>query len=104
MNPGTITAHLHPLLVHLPIGILLAAFALECMVWWKGRDELRPAIQLSVILGAFSAALSAFSGWLLFREGGYDESVATPHQYWGFFTAGIFILLAWLKEDKWRRP
>ena len=104
MNPGSITAHLHPLLVHLPIGILLAAFALECLVWWKGRDDLRPAIQLSVVLGAVSAALSALSGWLLFREGGYDESVATPHQYWGFFTAGIFILLAWLKQDKWRRP
>lgn len=104
MNPGSITAHLHPLLVHLPIGILLAAFALECMVWWKGRDDFRPAIQLSVALGAVSAALSALSGWLLFREGGYDESVATPHQYWGFFTAGMFILLALLKQDKWRRP
>ena len=104
MNPATIIAHLHPLLVHLPIGILLVAFALECMVWWKGRDDFRPAIQLSVALGAISAALSALSGWLLFREGGYDESVATPHQYWGFFTAGIFALLTLLKQDKWRRP
>jgi len=104
VNPGSITAHLHPLLVHLPIGILLVSFALECMVWWKGRDEFRPAIHISVILGAIAAALSALSGWLLAGEGGYDEAAVTPHQYWGFFTTGIFIVLSLLKEDKWRRP
>ncbi|MBL7826102.1 MAG: chitobiase/beta-hexosaminidase C-terminal domain-containing protein, partial [Saprospiraceae bacterium] len=97
-------SHLHPLLVHLPIGILLAAFVLEAMARWMGQVQLRPAVQLMIGLGLTAAVLSAGTGWLLGRGGGYDQELLTKHQYWGFGTVAIFGILWWYKSGKLYLP
>ena len=54
----------HPLLVHLPIGILLFGFAL--MLYQKVRKvDVTEAISLAWLAGAVAALLSCGAGWLL---------------------------------------
>ncbi len=68
---GLFIGRFHPLLVHLPIGFLLLAVALE---WWPG-DKARLAIQTSWVLGAMSAVAAAVCGWLLARESGGGDTL-----------------------------
>lgn len=84
----------HPLLVHLPIGILLLAFGLECLARWRQREELRPAIRLALAAGALSALITAGTGWVLAQNGGYDAALLQRHQWLGFGAAAL-ALAAW---------
>ncbi len=77
----TLIGRLHPLLVHLPIGILLLALLLE---WLSTRDfyaGLKPAADLSLLLGVCSAVLSCCTGWLLSQTGDYDPGLVLVHQW-----------------------
>lgn len=91
---------LHPLLVHLPIGILLLSFGLECLARWQNRSDLRPAIRLALGAGAVSAVLTAGTGWWLARQGGYEETLLQQHQWLGI-GAATTALASWLGQ---RRP
>ncbi|CAN5507236.1 ribonuclease inhibitor [soil metagenome] len=77
----------HPLLVHLPIGILLLAFILEWFSYQKKFEGIRPAVGPSLMVGSLSALLSVFTGYLLSLEGGYDDTILQWHQYLGISTA-----------------
>ena len=92
---------LHPLVVHLPIGILLLAFLLEVLSRFRGYKKLSKAVPISIALGSVSAILASISGWLLSQEGGYDEPLIDQHKYSGLATAALaLILLAifyWIK-------
>jgi len=73
--------HLHPLLVHLPIGILLLGFLLE-IVYRKKHSTISKEIILTVLLiGAISAVISLATGWLLGEDGGYDETLLFRHRW-----------------------
>ncbi len=61
----------HPLIVHLPIGLLLLAVVLE---WWPGRKA-RPAVHVAWVLGAVSAITAAGCGWLLAAESGGGDTL-----------------------------
>ncbi|MBK8923067.1 MAG: chitobiase/beta-hexosaminidase C-terminal domain-containing protein [Saprospirales bacterium] len=86
---------LHPLLVHLPIGILLLVFGLECLARWRGRADLRPAIRLALAAGALAAAASAGTGWWLAQQGGYDDALLQRHQWLGLSTVALAVLAWW---------
>jgi uncharacterized membrane protein len=60
----------HPLLVHLPIGILIVAALLEIAGRWSGRAALSVAAGPVLVAGAFTALLSAGAGYLLGHTGG----------------------------------
>lgn len=99
-----IIGRLHPLLVHLPIGILFLAFGLECLVRWQRRADLRPAVDLALAAGALSALASAATGWLLSQQGGYEDTVLQRHQWLGF-TAAALSFLVWLGKNRtWYFP
>ncbi len=93
--------HLHPLLVHLPIGILLLAFVLECMARWFSQVQLKPAIDWAILIGLLVAALSALSGWLLAADGGYDNEILLWHRWLGVGTVGLFGLVWLLRNSRW---
>lgn len=95
---------LHPVLVHLPIGILLLAFGLECLARWRRRHDLHPAIQLALAVGALSAVAAAGTGWLLSRQGGYDDIVLPRHQWLGFGAAVMALLTWWSQTKHWYFP
>ena len=85
----------HPLLVHLPIGILWMAFLFELLSRFKGYGKIKSAVRPALFLGACSAVISAFTGYWLSQEGGYDERLLRVHQYLGIGTA-IFALIIYL--------
>lgn len=79
----------HPVLVHLPIGILLLGVILH----WLSRKEqfhnLRPGIGITLLLGASSAILSCISGLFLAQGGEYDVTVLDKHKWLGITVAII---------------
>ncbi len=89
INPG----RLHPLLVHLPIGILLFAFLLEALKRWKKDDTLNSAIGLALLAGALFAVASAVTGLQLSEEGGYDDALLARHKWLGIAMAGVSVAL-----------
>lgn len=77
----------HPLLVHLPIGVLFLAFIFECLSLRRRHRKLRSAVQPALLWGGVFAVAAAISGFFLRQEGGYDESLADLHQNFGIATA-----------------
>lgn len=88
--------HFHPLVVHLPIGILLFAFFLE-LIQYQTTNNFSQAILLGTVLGTAFAIVSAVMGWLLSLDGGYDESLLNNHQYAGWTLCFFCILLVVVK-------
>lgn len=99
-----IFGRLHPLIVHLPIGILILAFGLECLARFGRRADVRPAIRLSLAAGALTALLAAGTGWLLGQQGGYDEVLLQRHQWSAFCAAALAALAWWGRERNWYFP
>src|SRR5687768_538203 len=89
----------HPLVVHLPIGILLIAFLFEAFSLLKGYKKLRIAVQPSLLLGTLSAVLSVISGLFLSREGGYEDDLLNAHRNAGIATALFSVLLYFLRKN-----
>ena len=54
---------LHPLLVHFPIGLILAAAAAELVAIHTGRADWRTIAAANVRAGAAMGALTAIAGW-----------------------------------------
>src|SRR5687767_12909334 len=85
---------LHPLVVHLPIGILLMTFLFEVLSRFRGYKKLRIAANVSLVLGTASAMAASLSGWLLSQEdSGYDERLVKQHLIAGLSTAILSLLL-----------
>ena len=75
----------HPLLLHLPIGMLVGLGMLECVAVIRRQAA---ASRLLVLIAASSAILGAVSGWVLHLEPGYASSeVLEWHQRLGIATA-----------------
>jgi uncharacterized membrane protein len=84
---------LHPLLVHLPIGILLFAFALILFQRFQ-KVEVDVAISFALLLGSISAVFASAAGWFLAQSGEYDADLVFQHQWMGIGTA-VFSLAAY---------
>ncbi|MCP9770576.1 hypothetical protein EGI22_21930 [Lacihabitans sp. LS3-19] len=82
MDFSKIIGQFHPLLVHLPIGILLFAFVLIIYERWQ-KANLLSAISIALLLGSFAAALSCLTGWFLAQSGDYDAELVEKHQWTG---------------------
>jgi uncharacterized membrane protein len=91
----------HPLVVHLPIGILLLAFFFEGLSLFKKYRKLGGAVQPSLLIGALAAIISAVTGYLLSLEGGYETDTLNVHQYLGIATAIFAIGLYYLRKNRW---
>ncbi len=84
----------HPVVVHLPIGILFLVIALEFL-----RDKLNitsGTISWILIAGAMTAAISAALGWLLAEGGGYGGDTLFWHRWLGISVAVIALLAWWI--------
>jgi uncharacterized membrane protein len=100
--------HLHPVLVHLPIGILL----LGCLFLWQSRKDrfahLQPAINIILLLGMISAILACITGFILSQTGDYDQEAVDLHQWMGIsVTVASAITYFFHKKislQKWQLP
>ncbi len=85
--------HLHPALVHLPIGILLIALFL---VWLSGKKQynISPSvISIVLLIGAISAAVSCITGYILSLSDDYESSQVSWHMWMGIAVAFTSFLL-----------
>src|SRR5579872_3005509 len=93
----TLVGRLHPLLVHLPVGILLLAIFLEVLSMRPASAGLKVAADLSLLIGVIFAALSCVTGFLLSQSADYDESLVTVHQWLAVsltaVSAGLYFLV-----------
>jgi uncharacterized membrane protein len=82
----TLFGRLHPLVLHVPIGFVLAALVLELGAT-RGRLE-RRLLARFLWLSAAAAALAATTGLVLAREDGYGGATLARHQRFGLALAG----------------
>jgi len=97
---------LHPLLVHLPIGVLVVAFLFECLSVRHEYRKLKKAVGPSLFWGFLFATAAAISGYFLRDEGGYDDVIADRHQNFGIATA-VLALVVYVLRSKvkyWINP
>lgn len=93
-----LVGRLHPLLVHLPIGILLLAAAFEWLSYYKTYRKLRTSVRAMVLFGALASTLSVVTGWLLAEAGGYEERLVELHRNSGIATA-VFAWIIFFARD-----
>lgn len=89
----TFFGRFHPLLVHLPIGILFLAFIFECLSFKESYKGLKKAIQPSLLWGLIFSIAAAITGFFLRQEGGYEEAIANRHQNFGIATAVLCLIV-----------
>ncbi len=92
--------HLHPLLVHLPIGILL--FGILMMIYQQlTAKDMNQAISFSFLAGSITALFSCVAGWLLAQSGEYDEVLIQKHQWAGITTAILSFAIYFIRRFRW---
>ena len=89
--------HLHPVIVHLPIGILLLGVLMMVYEHYS-KVDLQTPISLAFLVGSISAVLACIAGWILSNSGEYDALLVQKHQWTGISTAVIGLLVYFLKQ------
>jgi uncharacterized membrane protein/mono/diheme cytochrome c family protein len=87
--------HFHPVVVHLPIGILLIALLLQ----WISRKEkyhaIKAAVPFILLCGSIAAFVSCISGYLLSISDDYDDTLVNWHMWMGIAVTFVsFVLYA----------
>lgn len=78
---------LHPVFVHLPIGILLFAALLFFASKKQRFANLAAAVAPALAIGSFFSILSCITGYLLSISDAYNEDIIFKHQWLGIATA-----------------
>lgn len=92
--------HLHPLIVHLPIGILIFAYVMMILQQFR-RVDMNAAIDLALLLGTISSVMACIAGWFLAQSGDYETEAIFKHQWTGISTAILGVLAYSLKNYRW---
>jgi uncharacterized membrane protein len=90
----------HPVLVHLPIGILLIAVLFEWFPKKKKYKSFRRVIPLTLLLGAIGTLGSAITGYLLSQSGDYETQLVGWHQWAGISLTIVAFVYWFLKSEK----
>jgi len=91
---------LHPVFVHLPIGILLFA-ALLFFVSKKQRfANMSFAVAPALAIGSFFSILSCITGYLLSISDAYNEDIILKHQWLGIATAITSVVCYFIYQKK----
>jgi uncharacterized membrane protein len=88
----------HPLIIHLPIGLILLVPVLELAGAARPRTHLRAATQFVLWLAVLTAFGAAFDGWLLAWSGGYKGALVARHLWGGVAVAGLSLATACVRS------
>jgi uncharacterized membrane protein len=95
----TFLGHLHPLIVHLPIGFLLLAALLNLLTYHKRYIHVGHAVPFILLLGFIAAILSCLFGFIQAGSGDYDQNQLNSHKIAGLaLTLLSGILCAGMKK------
>ncbi len=89
--------HLHPVILHFPIGFLVGVFLFELYALLKSSREVELAIWILLTLGSTSAAVATALGILLSWSGGYDEDIIYWHKRFGVVVAVLSVAAVGLR-------
>ena len=89
----------HPVVLHLPIGFLIAVVGGEILSI-RGRDILGDGARNFLLgVGVFMSALSIITGLCLSGEGGYSEDLIFQHK-WLTIAMSVLVVFAWIFKRK----
>ena len=100
---------IHPIVIHFPIALIIAAGLAELCSLTQRRTGMTSAVTFCLLLGTAGAVLSAISGWVFAMEQGYaiemTTNTASLHRWLGVLTALASPMLLWvdLLSNKDRR-
>jgi hypothetical protein len=94
-----IIGHLHPILVHLPIGIVIFAYIMMILQQFR-KIDMNAAIDLALLLGTLSSAFACIAGWFLAKSGDYETDAIFKHQWTGIGTAILGFLAYFFKKHR----
>jgi uncharacterized membrane protein len=89
--------HLHPLLVHLPIGILLVALFL---IWLSKKEKyasVKTAVPLLLLIGSLAAVLASITGYLASISDDFEQGLVNWHM-WMAIGVVLVSLVLYTKE------
>lgn len=86
-----VVGNLHPVILHLPIGIVVVTLFLE-VLGWLSFGRWKPATNAILLIGVFSAFLANATGFLSMEFGGRVGESWTQHMWAGIIFAAIFTL------------
>lgn len=89
-----LAGRVHPMVLHLPIGLMAGLAALELVCLARGRKLDAFVRGTMAWLGAISAVVSAASGLMLAREVSYVGSTVQLHQWLGIAVAVLAVIAA----------
>lgn len=92
--------HFHPLILHLPIGILIIAFIFQFLSGVKKFNFLESAVEFTLLSGMIAAVVAACLGYMLSLSGEYGGVILDSHQWLGFGLAATTIILFFLKRKQ----
>jgi uncharacterized membrane protein len=98
--------HLHPVLVHLPIGGWFFVALLELLSFWRGFGGANRSNAYLVALSAGFGVVSAACGWCLAASGDYTGSTLAWHRWLGAGVAAMMCLTClgrWVFSVGWYR-
>ena len=90
----------HPVLVHMPIGILMFAFLLELYQRIKPSENLGSSIKFALGIGVLSAFAAIGTGLFLEEHGAYDEELLFRHKWMAIALTVISIIIFFAKDTK----
>ncbi|MCX6929615.1 MAG: ribonuclease inhibitor [Verrucomicrobia bacterium] len=93
---GLFFGRLHPLLVHLPIGLIVLLMFLELLARFPRFKQATANAGVILALTVPAAAFSVLCGWLLSGGEGYQERLLQWHKWTGIGTACVCALAALL--------
>jgi len=90
----------HVLMLHIPIGIIIAIFFLELLARKEKYRHLEAASPFLWNAAAVSAVLTVILGYMHFAEGGFDGASGAQHRTFGTALAVIITVIAVLRSSK----
>jgi uncharacterized membrane protein/mono/diheme cytochrome c family protein len=100
-----LVGRLHPLLVHFPIGLVLAAAAVEAWRWGRRERGVSEFTSVAMLLAALSAIGAVATGWINAWQEGEDASrTLTLHSWLGTAMAVVLLAVAWKTRRRDESP
>ncbi|MBP7141080.1 MAG: hypothetical protein KBA71_04180 [Opitutaceae bacterium] len=100
----TLLGRFHPLVVHLPIGILFLLAVVEVFAWFPRFPRIPDRVRtLILVVAAMSAIAASAFGWLLARGGEYDAAILDRHRYLGIAATVLALALLVFHRLRWQR-
>lgn len=96
-----VAGRLHPMVLHVPIGILILLFVFMMLRNTFRRRQFRKIVLICLLLAALSASVTALFGFFLSINGDYGTDSLNQHKISGVVLSMLtFFLLVWYKNVK----